>query len=184
MALVYPTTDLYNKLMLQLSAALLNRPVMSLRTGTQVGTVQTPIINPNNLKIEGFYCQNDDRKRLVLLEQDIRDVLPQGFVVNDADVLTDPKELVRLKDVMALHFDLLGKQVVTTSRKKIGKVTDYATEVESMFIKKLYVSKSFFKSLTNGNLGVDRTQIVEITRDRVVIQDLEGTEPIQAGAIA
>ena len=170
--------------MLQLSAMLLNRPVMSLRTGTQVATTLGTIINPNNLKIEGFYCQDTQRKRLVLLEQDIRDVLPQGIVVNDADVLTEPSELVRLKDTMAIHFELIGKQVVTTSREKIGKVNDYATETQSMMIKKLYVSRSLFKSFSTGSLGVDRTQIVEITKDRIVIQDLEAAQPVRAGAVA
>ncbi len=170
--------------MLQLSAMLINRPIMSLRTGTQVGMTLTPIINPNNLKIEGFYCQDLQRKRLVLLEQDIRDVLPQGFVVNDTDALTEPTELVRLKETMALHFELIGKHVVTTGREKIGKVNDYATEVQSMFIKKLYVSQSLFKSFATGSLGVDRTQIVEITRDKIVIQDLEAKVPVGAGAVA
>ena len=170
--------------MLQLSAMLINRPIMSLRTGTQVGTTVAPIINPNNLKIEGFYCQDTQRKRLVLLEQDIRDILVQGIVVNDADVMTEPGELVRLKNVMALHFELIGKHVVTTNREKIGKVNDYATEVQSMFIKKLYVSRSLFKSFSTCSLWVDRTQIVEITRDRIVIQDLEQKIPAQAQAIA
>lgn len=170
--------------MLQLSAMILNRPVMSLRTGTQVATTLAPIINPNNLKIEGFYCQDNQHKRLVLLEQDIRDVLPQGLVINDADVLTEPGELIRLKDVMALHFELMGKQVVTSSREKIGKVSDYATETQSMMIKKLYVSQSLFKSFATGNLGVDRTQIIEITRDRIVIQDLEAAQPVRAQAVA
>lgn len=170
--------------MLQLSAMLINRPVMSLRTGAQVAVTLMPIINPNNLKIEGFYCQDIQRKRLVLVEQDIRDVLPQGIVVNDADVLTEPGELVRLKDLMALHFELLGKQVVTTDREKLGKVNDYATETQSMLIKKLYVSRSLFKSFATGNLGVDRTQIVEITPTKVVIQDLEAKVPVGAGAVA
>jgi len=170
--------------MLQLSAMLLNRPVMSLRTGTQIATTLAPIIDPNNLKIEGFYCQDTQRKRLVLLEQDIRDVLPQGLVVNDADALTEPGELIRLKNVMSLHFELMGKQVVTSSRKKIGKVNDYATETQSMMIKKLYVSQSLFKSFGTGSLGVDRTQIIEITRDQIVIQDLEEKVPAQAQALA
>jgi len=157
---------------------------MSLRTGTQVGTTFGPIINPNNLKIEGFYCQDTDRKKLILLEQDIRDLLPQGFVVNDVDALTESSELVRLKEVMSLRFELLGKHVVTTNRQKIGKVTDYATEVQSMMIKKLYVSRSLLKTFTSGNLGIDRTQIVEISKDRIVVQDLEGTEPLRAEAVA
>lgn len=170
--------------MLQLSAMLLNRPVMSLRTGTPIATTLVPIIDPNNLKIEGFYCQDLQRRHLVLIDQDVRDVLPQGLVVNDADVLVEPSELVRLKDVMAIHFELIGKQVVTTNREKIGKVTDYATETQSMIIKKLYVSRSLFKSFATGSIGIDRTQIVEITRDRIVIQDLEATQPLRAEAAA
>lgn len=170
--------------MLQLSVMLLNRPVMSLRTGTQVAVTQSAIINPNNLKIEGFHCQDNLRKQLILLEQDIRDVLPQGIVVNDADVLTEASELVRLKDVLALHFDLVGKTVYTTSKEKLGKVSDYATETQSMMIKKIYVSRSIFKSFATGSLGIDRTQIVEITPSKIVVQDLEGTQPLRAGAVA
>lgn len=172
------------ELMLQLSTMLLNRPVMSLRTGTQVATTLSPIINPNNLKIEGFHCQDTQRKQLILVEQDIRDVLPQGIVINDADVLTEAAELVRLKDVMSLHFDLMGKTVVTTSKEKIGKVNDYATETQSMMIKKIYVSRSIFKSFATGSLGIDRTQIVEITPTKIVVQDLEAKVPAQAQAVA
>ena len=60
--------------MLRLSESLVNRPVMSLRTGQQVVTAHEPIINPNNLKIEGFYCSDCfSKEELVLLYQDIRD---------------------------------------------------------------------------------------------------------------
>jgi len=170
--------------MLQLSGMLVDRPVLSLRTGTQVGTALSPIINPNNLKIEGFWCRADRRKQLVLLSQDIRDSLPQGFVVNDADALTDPAELVRLAPVIQLNFQLLGKTVETTNGRKLGKVTDYATDIDSMFIKKLYVTQPIYKNFTGGNLGVDRTQVVEITDKRIVINDIEAKVSVHAGAIA
>lgn len=163
---------------------LVDRPVLSLRTGTQVGTALSPIINPNNLKIEGFWCRADRRKQLVLLSQDIRDSLPQGFVVNDADALTDPAELVRLAPVIQLNFQLLGKTVETTNGRKLGKVTDYATDIDSMFIKKLYVTQPIYKNFTGGNLGVDRTQVVEITDKRIVINDIEAKVSVHAGAIA
>lgn len=171
--------------MLQLSNSLLNKPVLSLRTGTVVATATTPIINPNNLKIEGFYCTDQfSRTPLVLLYQDIRDLIQQGYVVNDHDVLVDPSELVRLKDLIALNFELLGKQVVTTDKKKLGKVSDYATEVTTMYIQKLYVSQSVFKSFTGGSLSVDRTQITEITSKRIIINDISGKVPARANAVA
>ena len=170
--------------MLQLSGMILNRPVLSLRTGTQIGTVLGPIINPNNLKIEGFYCHDDaSRQQRILVAQDIRDILPQGVVVNDQDVLVEPEELVRLKDVMAINFELIGKQVVTTDKSKLGKVGDYAVETTSMYVQKVYVSQSLFKSFSGGNLGVDRSQIVEITDKKIVVHDLRQKVPAHAGAV-
>jgi sporulation protein YlmC with PRC-barrel domain len=171
--------------MLQLSERLLNRPVLSLRTGQPVGTATTPIINPNNLKIEGFYCTDRFSKgELVLLYQDIRDVIPQGFVIDDHDVLVEASELVRLKDVMQLGFTLLGKQVVTVSRERLGKVSDFATEIETMYVQKIYVSQNLLKSFTGGSLGIDRNQINEITDKKIIVNDLEKSVPVTAGVVA
>jgi sporulation protein YlmC with PRC-barrel domain len=177
--------SVYYRHMLQLSEALLNRPIMSLRTGQQVGTALEPIINPNNLKIEGFYCTDRFEKGdMVLLYQDIRDVIAQGFVVDDHDALTPPAELVRLKDILSIGFSLIGKQVVTTSQDTVGKVNDYATEVETMYIQKIYVTRSLFKSFSSGNLGIDRSQINEITDRKIIINELLKTAPTGAHAVA
>jgi len=171
--------------MLQLSATLLNKSVFSLRTGQPVAYVTGPIINPNNLKIEGFYCQDSiNKKQLILLYQDIREVLKEGFVVNDHDTLSEPQELVRLKDVLALQFELSGKQVETVSKQKIGKVSDYAVETETMFIQKIYVSQSLLKSFTGGSLSIDRGQIQEITNKNIIINDLLDDTRMAAPATA
>lgn len=176
---------LYTRTMLQLSASLLNKSVLSLRTGSPVATVTAAIINPNNLKIEGFYCEDRfEKKQLILLYQDIREMLPQGYVVNDHDALTEPEELIRLKKVLELDFDLIGKQVVTVSKEKVGKVSDYATEMETMFIQKIYVAQSILKSFTGGSLSIDRSQINEITPQRIIINDLLKKAPAAAPATA
>ena len=169
--------------MLQLSAALLNKNVMSLRTGQAIATVTAAIFNPNNPKIEGFYCQDRfDKRELILLYQDIREVLKQGYVVNDHAVLAEPDDLIRLKDVLELNYELIGKPVQTITKHKVGKVSDYATETETMYVQKIYVAQSIFKSLTGGSLSVDRTQINEITPKRIIINDLAKTVPAQAPA--
>src|SRR5580700_3062133 len=145
--------SLYTRTMLQLSATLLKRSVLSLRSGSPVATVKAPLINPDDLKIEGFYCEDRfSKQQLILLCQDIRDVLPQGFVVNDYDALVEPEDLVRYQKLMELDFELIGKQVVTVDKEKVGKVSDYATETESMFVQKIYVAQSLLKSLTGGSL--------------------------------
>jgi len=167
--------------MLQLSNALINKPVLSLRTGGVIATALEPLINPNNLKIEGFYCQDKFAKgRLILLSQDIREIMKQGFVVNDHDVLTPPEELVRFKDILEINFQLLGKPVVTDSKQRLGKINDFAADSETMYIQKLYVGQPLIKSLSGGQLSVDRSQIIEITNRKIVVQD--PLQPTKAAA--
>jgi uncharacterized protein YrrD len=169
--------------MLQLSGTMLNREVLSLRTSSPIAQIVAPIINPDNLKIEGLYCNEySSKKQLILLYQDIRDILPQGVVVNDSDALSDPAELIRLKKVLELDFELIGKPVETLSRDKVGKVNDYAFETATMYIQKIYVTRSILKSLTTGSLSIDRNQIQEITPKRVIITDLLETARVAAAA--
>ena len=173
--------------MLQLSSTLLNQSVLSLRTGGVVATAVEPIINPNNLKVEGFYCDDKfDKKQLILLTQDIRDRVERGFVINDHEVLVEPEELIRLEKVLKLRFVLIGKPVVTVNKQRLGKINDYAVDDVAMYVQKIYVGQSIIKSFTGGNLSIDRSQIVEITDRKIVVQEpLKGVkDAIPAGAPA
>ncbi len=156
--------------------------IMSLRIGGPIASVIGPIINPNNLYIEGWHVEdNRSGHRLILLSNDVRDVLPQGFAVNDHEVLIEPTELVRLRDVLEMNFDLLGLKVNSQSGKGYGKVNDYAFETSNMYIQKIYASHSLVK-IGGGNTSIDRSQIVEVTNKRIVIED--PTEKVGAPASA
>jgi sporulation protein YlmC with PRC-barrel domain len=166
--------------MLKLTNSLLNQSVVSLRTGGVVARIDSAIINPDNLKIEGFYCLDSrSRERLILLVQDIRDIVPSGIVVDDHNVLSDASELVRLKQVLNLDFELVGKPVQTVKKQKLGKVNDYAVDDQSFYVQKLYVERSLLKSLSSGQLSIDRTEIVEVTDRRVIIKELR--KPAKSG---
>jgi len=142
---------------------------MSLRIGGQVATALKPIINPTNLKIEGWHCVDSRSKEdLILLSQDVREVLPQGLVVDDFDVLAKPEDLIRLKDVIQYDFNLLGHAVVSDKKRKLGKVSDFAAESTTFYIQKLYTAQSMLKNLKGTGSSVDRNQIIEIN-DRVII---------------
>jgi sporulation protein YlmC with PRC-barrel domain len=160
--------------------------VLSLRTGGVIAVAAEPIINPNNLKIEGFYCVDrfDKKISLILLYQDIREVIPQGIVVNDHEVLSQREDIIRLKELIDLHFSLIGKPVVTETKSKIGRVNDFAVELETMFIQKLYVAQALRKSLSTSALSVDRNQIIEITDKKIIINDLAQTSSVGAAAVA
>lgn len=176
---------MYNRGMLQLSSYFLNKPVLSLRSGTPIAQVAAPIINPKNLKIEGFYCEDmDSDNMLILLIQDIRELSKKGYIVDDFDVLVTPDELVRLQDVMEIQFELMKKRVETVDKTKVGKVHEYAVDSNSMYIQKMYVSQPFWKNLAGGSLSVDRSQVIEVTRKRIIIKPLLQPTPTPAAAVA
>ncbi len=158
--------------MLALGHQYITKPILSLRTGAPVGNTLRPIIDPNNLKIEGWHAEDRfTKKRGVMLSQDVRDVLMQGFVVNDHDAITDPHELVRLEKLLQIDFALIGKPVYTDRKKRVGKVTDYAFDKDSFFIQRLYITESVFKNLGGGTRLIDRTQIVEVTDRKIVVRE-------------
>lgn len=171
--------------MLTLGQQLIGKNILSLRIGKQIGVVHEPIINPNNLKIEGWFAtETGQKKHSVLLSQEIREFLPQGLVVNDHDALTAIDDLVRLKRILDYNFTLIGKSVVTTGRKKLGKVSDYAFDRNGFFIQKIYVSQSIIKSFTGGGLVIDRTQIVEISHKKITVDEATIKEIATAPLVA
>ena len=159
--------------MLRLSGQILGKPVLSLRTGSPVGSAVAPIFNPTKLTIEGFYVRDSvDKAELILLCQDIREMSRQGFIVNDHDVLSPAEDLVRLKHLIEINYELLNKRIETVSKQKVGKVSDYAVETNSMAVQKIYAARPFWKNLAGGSLSIDRSQIVEITSQRIIINEL------------
>ena len=158
--------------MLKLFESFKGTKVLSLRVGGLIGYALEPIINPNNLHIEGWYVEDSQSKEiLILLSQDIRDILPQGIAVDDHEVLSDPDDLVRLKDILELDFHLTGMKVQSVSGKHFGKVTDYAFETTSFYVQKIYATQAIVRNLSGGNISVDRSQSIEITNKRIVIDD-------------
>jgi sporulation protein YlmC with PRC-barrel domain len=130
------------------------------------------IINPNNLKIEGWFVHDMfSGKRLVLISSDVRELSSRGVIINDHEVLSEVDELVRLKPIIEIGFVLIGKQVVSQSGKKYGKVSDFAVETESLLVKKIYAAQPIIKNLTGGNTSIDRTQVIEITSTKIIIDD-------------
>ena len=166
-----------------LSSTLRNRPVMSLRTGTQVAVAIEPVINPHNLKILGWWCAAPGGQQWVLLSDDVRESMPTGLAINNEDALSDPADLVRHKEILDIKFELMDK-LVRTKRQKLGKVSDFSYN-DGMFVQKLYVARPLRKVFTaDDTLIIDREQILEVTDKYILVRDTEikATAEEMAGA--
>jgi sporulation protein YlmC with PRC-barrel domain len=157
--------------MLRLSNAFFNRSLLSLRTGGKIGIAISPVINPDNLKIEGWYAQGNSKKgESIVLSSEIRDFITKGLVVDDYDALTEPEDLIRLKSTINLRYELTGKTVASENKKRLGRVSDFAVD-DDFYIQKLYVNPTLFKGITSEQLLIHRTSILEITDKKIIVED-------------
>lgn len=164
--------------MLVLKDSVENVPIMSLQTGVEIATTQKAIIDPRRLTIVAFYCQGPklDVSPAILHVDDIREASKLGFIVDSADVIMTPNDLVRLQQVLDFHFALEGKMVIEETGRKIGKVHDYTIEIPSFYITKLHVQPGMLQSFMTADVVIGRTQIIEIDDKKIVVRS--ATVPI------
>lgn len=147
-------------------------PVMSLRTGGELGEANEPIIDPATLRIVAFYCSGRliTYNPAVLHTNDIREFGKMGFIVNDSEDIMPLNDLVRLQKIINLQFELIGKRVVDTASHKLGKVNNYIVESASFMITKLSVRQPLLKAINEPEILIDRRQIREINHDTIVVE--------------
>lgn len=166
-----------------MSKSLYGRPVISMRSEGHIGIAVEPIINPHNLKVLGWWCKTAGGGRQVLLTESVREMAPDGLMVDDETSLSSPAELVRHREILDIKFQLPDK-LVKTKRHKLGKVSDYTFD-ESMFIQKLYVTRSITKIFSSEDtLIIDRNQIMEVTDHYILVEDtdIKDTEDVTVPA--
>jgi len=153
-------------------------PIMSLQTGAQIAETADFIIDPRQLKIVGFYCKGPrlDVNPAVLNVGDIREFSNIGLIVDSADVLMSPDDLVRLKEVLDFHFTLDGKPVVDTAGNKLGQVASYTLDGTTLYVVKLQVRPGLMQSFRTTELIIDRNQVVEVNDQHLVVRDLREKE--------
>lgn len=182
---VFHSPQCYNKNMLLRKDRLDNIQILSLQTGASIAQVSTLIIDPRELKVIGFYCEGPrlDVHPAILLTTDIREISNLGLIVDSADVLMAPADLVRLHDVLAYRFQLEGKHVVDDTGRKMGKVANFTLDSESLYVVKLQVHPSVWQSLNTAELLIDRSQIIQVTDHEVLVKSSRTSEATQPAAV-
>lgn len=165
--------------MLLLGSSFASLPILSLRIGRPIGSVVGHVINPHKLTVDALWVKvENSREPKLLLHQDIREISPQGIIVNDLYAITDQEDAIRLKSTIDLKFELLGKKVIS-GRWPLGKVADYALDADGLVIQKLYVEPNVFGRLKTSRLTIGRSQVVEVSPKYIRVK---GTETRQGSS--
>jgi len=158
--------------MLRFESSLHNLSLMSLRIGYPVGSTTDPIINPHNLTILGFFVLAQDvPPPAVILSQSIREASGRRLIIDSEDEIMPAGDLIRDKEIVELNYQLIGKKVITESKRTLGKVEDYVANDKGFVIYKVHVAPTGMRSITNSKLIIDRTQIVATDDKFIVVKD-------------
>lgn len=169
--------------MLVLQDQLVGTPIMSLQTGAPLGLSAEPIVDPRRLQIVAFYCEGQQIEfhPAILHTEDIREFGSLGIIVDSAESIMPPDDLVRLKEILDFQFSLEAKAVIEEDGRKLGKVTNYSVDTESFYIIKLHIKPTLLQSFNSSEFIVDRTQIKTITDDEIIVHraDIRHRTPIR-----
>lgn len=158
--------------MLRLARQYLGRPVLSLHAGHAIARVSDLIVNPHSLSLAGFYClPTGETKIKILLPQNVREAARDGLVINHEEDLTDADELVRLEEVLKMKFRLEGKPVVTESKKRLGRVSDFVVDDLSWKIMKLHVQPPAWRAFFSNTLIIERAAVISVSQRSIVVKD-------------
>lgn len=152
---------------------LIDLPVMSLQTGTELARTTGVIVDPREMKITAFYVKGPslETRPYVLHPEDIRELSDIGFIVDDSDRLMSMDGLVRLQAVIDLGFELRGMKVIDQEKHKLGKVVDYVVEPDGFTVQQLYTQQPLLRSLNSAVRVIRRTQIVAVRKDVIVVKN-------------
>lgn len=168
--------------MLLLGSRLIHTPVMSLQTGTRLAQTVRPIIDPSNLRILAYEVDGPllAEKPSFVRTADIREYGRLGMIINGNDELIALDEVIQIKKLFDLNFELLGLQVIDDQKRKLGKVDDYTLDTTDFVIQQINVRRGFLKGITDTGLLVNRSQIIEINNTSIIVKapSVRSVEPV------
>lgn len=168
--------------MLLLGSKLLDYPVMSLQTGSEIGRTAEPIIEPTSLKVLAYKLDGPllgKSEENTLRTNEVREFSPIGLIVDSIDDLVNPDDVVKLKEVVKLNFKLIGHRVETKKGRKLGKVTDFTIDSSTFTIYQLIVKRPILQGFNDPELTVNRSQIIEIDDYKVVVKNDKQTVKVK-----
>jgi len=167
--------------MLLLGSRLIGMKIMSLQTGSSLATIKSPVIDPGNLKIMAYEVEGpllSERPSLIRIA-DVRELSDIGMIVDSNDEFIGIHDVISIEKIYNLNFKLLGLTVIDELKHRLGKVVDYSLDTNGFVIQQLKVNRGPLKSLSETELLIHRSQIIEINDENIIVRSAsKKLEPI------
>ena len=159
---------------------LLSKPVMSLQTGAELARTKSILVDPRNLTVLGYELNGPllDANPSFLRVPDIRELSNLGFIVDSSDEFVGLDDVIKIKEVYEFGFELTGLQVFDDKKHKLGKIQSFTLDSDSYTVQQLIVRRPLLKSMSDTELVIHRSQVIEINNERIIVKSGQQKETI------
>ena len=167
--------------MLILNSKLEKTPVMGLQTGSQLALIGAPIIDPANLQILAYSLDNNSysNDQMYLRIDEIRELSRIGFIVDSGEDFITTSDVIKIKEILDLNFQIIGMKVVDEKGNLVGKVVDFTMSLLNFTVQQLIVKRPLFKSFNSSELTIHRNSITAIDDEKITIRSEVEENPIK-----
>lgn len=139
---------------------LMNRPVISVSTGRELGSVSRLLFEPRTYALYGFGVRGKGKNdpELVLVKGNVKAIGADAITVEGDDKVSVLSEDMRSQELVALGKGLKGKRIVTEDGNQLGKMATLTLN-EDGGIRALHAASGIFgrgagKDISPGNVLV------------------------------
>lgn len=161
--------------MIVYNSRLIGTNILSVQAGGPIGQIASPIVDPDNLQIIAFRLTGPsiNPNQNILDANSIREYSDFGMVIDDADELINPSDVVKIEQVLELNFDLLTLKVETKKGSKLGQLIDFTVNSDNFLVQQIIVRRPLIKRFADPELTISRKEIVEVTDYKIIVKDEE-----------
>lgn len=137
-----------------------------------LGNLKDFVLNPETGEAIGLLVvvPKAKKKIMVVNKYDISGVGTNFLMIDSVNNLSEPDEIIRIKEVLDLDIELIGSKVVDEDGKNIGRVRDWSINLKAMHLERLYVTASVFVKMISRELLIPSESIVKIEKDKVIVK--------------
>ena len=151
---------------------LIGAAIMSLQTGAELARVKNILIDPRNLTIAAYELDGPmlDQHPSFLRPMDARELSSLGLIVDSSEEFIGIDDVIAVRQVYDFGFSIEDIPVIDDAKHKLGKVDGYSVDGDSFSIQQLIVKRPLLRSFNESELTIHRSQIVEVTNDRILVK--------------
>lgn len=142
-------------------------PIFELENQTRLGTLVDFFIDEEEKQVEALIAKTDGlmKKPKFASAKEIVEVSKDALIVDQADSLVEPSEMVRFQKKYKKRAKIVGEKVYTKKGDYLGTVSDYVLENATLCITRIYIKKLFDQRIIHSSA------IVKIEQHKIIVKD-------------